>query len=97
MGLGKGSGAATARRAPGRKGSFSKATVGRPTSVESILVAELKEEESQWIDYDEDEQDVTFQLGYGILDMLLEEAATVVQGVMNDKMARRQKATMKRK
>ena len=91
MGLGKGSGAATARRAPGRKGSFSKATVGQPTSVES------KEEESQWIDYDEDEQDVTFQLGYGLLDMLLEETATVVQGVMNDKMARRQKATMKRK
>eukprot|EP00118_Oscarella_pearsei_P005130 m.23079 g.23079 ORF g.23079 m.23079 type:complete len:2400 (+) comp28437_c0_seq1:88-7287(+) len=73
-----------------RKGTFSKAVSGRPVGFEAVLAGELKEEESQWIDYDEDEQEVKFQVADSILDMLVEETVTVVQGVENDKLARRQ-------
>ncbi|XP_062504908.1 centrosome-associated protein 350-like isoform X2 [Corticium candelabrum] len=57
-------------------------------TIEGILVEELRKEESQWIDYDEDETHVKFQLADGILDTLLQETAIVVQGVKNEKLAR---------
>lgn len=59
-------------------------------TIEGILVEELREEESQWIDYDDDETQIKFQLADGILETLLQETAIVAQGVQNEKLARQE-------
>ncbi|XP_067270257.1 centrosome-associated protein 350 isoform X4 [Pseudorasbora parva] len=46
--------------------------------VDHILVQELHEEESQWVNYDEDELFVKMQLADGIFDALLKDTADVL-------------------
>jgi centrosomal protein CEP350 len=69
---------------------ISKAGETTTNTIEGILVEELREEESQWIDYDDDETRVKFQLADGILDTLLQETAIVTQGVQNEKQTRQE-------
>ncbi|XP_065646812.1 centrosome-associated protein 350 isoform X7 [Hydra vulgaris] len=49
--------------------------------VDAILVEELREEEIQWVNYDEDELRVKFQLADAILENLLYEITTILSSV----------------
>ena len=51
--------------------------------VDAILVDELREEEVQWVNYDEDELRVKFQLADAILENLLSEVTTFLSSVNN--------------
>ncbi|XP_055020509.1 centrosome-associated protein 350 isoform X2 [Boleophthalmus pectinirostris] len=57
--------------------------------VDNILVQELHEEESQWVNYDEDELFVKMQLADSIFDALLKDTANVLTQIY-DKRARRE-------
>uniref|UniRef100_A0A3B3ZSD5 CAP-Gly domain-containing protein n=1 Tax=Periophthalmus magnuspinnatus TaxID=409849 RepID=A0A3B3ZSD5_9GOBI len=56
--------------------------------VDNILVQELHEEESQWVNYDEDELFVKMQLADSIFDALLKDTANVLTQIY-DKRSRR--------
>ncbi|XP_066548607.1 centrosome-associated protein 350 isoform X2 [Amia ocellicauda] len=56
--------------------------------VDHILVQELHEEESQWVNYDEDELYVKMQLADGIFDALLKDTVDVLNQIQ-DKKAKR--------
>lgn len=56
--------------------------------VDHILVQELHEEESQWVNYDEDELFVKMQLADSIFDALLKDTANVLT-LISDKRAKR--------
>ncbi|XP_047442772.1 centrosome-associated protein 350 isoform X2 [Mugil cephalus] len=56
--------------------------------VDHILVQELHEEESQWVNYDEDELFVKMQLADSIFDALLKDTANTLT-LISDKRARR--------
>ncbi|KAK7889791.1 hypothetical protein WMY93_025351 [Mugilogobius chulae] len=58
--------------------------------VDNILVQELHEEESQWINYDEDELFVKIQLADSIFDALLKDTANVLNQI-HDKSLHEQK------
>ncbi|XP_041133986.1 centrosome-associated protein 350 isoform X2 [Polyodon spathula] len=53
--------------------------------VDHILVQELHEEESQWVNYDEDELFVKMQLADGIFDALLKDTAEVLNQIQDKK------------
>lgn len=53
--------------------------------VDHILVQELHEEESQWVNYDEDELFVKMQLADGIFDALLKDTADVLTQIQEKK------------
>jgi len=50
--------------------------------VDAILVDELRQEEGQWVNYDEDELRVKFQLADNILESLLEETVDIINKVL---------------
>ncbi|XP_026125174.1 centrosome-associated protein 350-like isoform X6 [Carassius auratus] len=56
--------------------------------VDHILVQELHEEESQWVNYDEDELFVKMQLADGIFDALLKDTAEVLTQIQGKKSRR---------
>uniref|UniRef100_A0A8C1RW08 Centrosomal protein 350 n=1 Tax=Cyprinus carpio TaxID=7962 RepID=A0A8C1RW08_CYPCA len=56
--------------------------------VDHILVQELHEEESQWVNYDEDELFVKMQLADGIFDTLLKDTADVLTQIQGKKSKR---------
>ncbi|XP_048067432.1 centrosome-associated protein 350 isoform X2 [Megalobrama amblycephala] len=56
--------------------------------VDHILVQELHEEESQWVNYDEDELFVKMQLADGIFDALLKDTADVLTQMQEKKSKR---------
>uniref|UniRef100_A0A9J8CSG4 Centrosomal protein 350 n=1 Tax=Cyprinus carpio carpio TaxID=630221 RepID=A0A9J8CSG4_CYPCA len=56
--------------------------------VDHILVQELHEEESQWVNYDEDELFVKMQLADGIFDALLKDTADVLTQIQEKKSKR---------
>uniref|UniRef100_A0A8C2ETN5 Centrosomal protein 350 n=1 Tax=Cyprinus carpio TaxID=7962 RepID=A0A8C2ETN5_CYPCA len=56
--------------------------------VDHILVQELHEEESQWVNYDEDELFVKMQLADGIFDALLKDTADVLIQIQEKKSKR---------
>ena len=92
LGLSSGQNKKQNETSSGSQQPFCMAKSGQITTntIEGILVEELREEESQWIDYDDDETQVKFQLADGILDTLLRETAIVTQGVQNEKRARQE-------
>ncbi|KFM79311.1 Centrosome-associated protein 350, partial [Stegodyphus mimosarum] len=47
--------------------------------VDTILISELKEEEPDWISYDQDEVTVKFQIADSILNVLLDDTVHVIQ------------------
>ena len=49
--------------------------------VDAILVEEIREEETQWVSYDDDELKVKYQLADSILDSLLDEIVNILNGV----------------
>ena len=49
--------------------------------VDAILVEEIREEETQWVSYDDDELKVKYQLADSILDSLLDEIVSILNGV----------------
>lgn len=51
----------------------------------SLQVQELHEEESQWVNYDEDELFVKMQLADGIFDALLKDTAEVLNQIQDKK------------
>ncbi|MGH0121756.1 UNVERIFIED_CONTAM: hypothetical protein FKN15_050429, partial [Acipenser sinensis] len=53
--------------------------------VDHILVQELHEEESQWVNYDEDELFVKMQLADGIFNALLKDTAEVLNQIQDKK------------
>lgn len=53
--------------------------------VDHILVQELHEEESQWVNYDEDELFVKMQLADGIFDALLKDTADILTQIQEKK------------
>lgn len=50
--------------------------------VDAILVEELRQEEGQWVNYDEDELKVKFQLADNILESLLEETVEIINKIL---------------
>ena len=54
---------------------------GKKDFVDAILIQELREEEPLWIDYDDDELAVKFQVADAIFESLLSETAMVVNAV----------------
>ncbi|TRY83593.1 hypothetical protein DNTS_033709 [Danionella cerebrum] len=56
--------------------------------VDHILVQELHEEESQWVNYDEDELFVKMQLADGIFDALLKDTVDVLTQIQETKLKR---------
>ncbi|XP_051525667.1 centrosome-associated protein 350-like isoform X3 [Myxocyprinus asiaticus] len=56
--------------------------------VDHILVQELHEEESQWVNYDEDELFVKMQLADGIFDALLKDTAEVLTQIQEKRSKR---------
>uniref|UniRef100_A0A671KJE4 Centrosome-associated protein 350-like n=1 Tax=Sinocyclocheilus anshuiensis TaxID=1608454 RepID=A0A671KJE4_9TELE len=56
--------------------------------VDHILVQELHEEESQWVNYDEDELFVKMQLADGIFDALLKDTTDVLTQIQEKKSKR---------
>ena len=61
---------------------------GKKDFVDAILIQELREEEPSWIDYDDDELAVKFQVADSILDSLLSETVMVVNAVQMRRQAR---------
>ena len=51
--------------------------------VDAVLVDELRQEEGQWVNYDEDELRVKFQLADNILESLLEETVEILNRILN--------------
>ena len=51
--------------------------------VDAVLVDELRQEEGQWVNYDEDELRVKFQLADNILEGLLEETVDILNQAFN--------------
>ena len=51
--------------------------------VDAVLVDELRQEEGQWVNYDEDELRVKFQLADNILESLLEETVDILNRTLN--------------
>uniref|UniRef100_A0A8C8GDJ4 CAP-Gly domain-containing protein n=1 Tax=Oncorhynchus tshawytscha TaxID=74940 RepID=A0A8C8GDJ4_ONCTS len=56
--------------------------------VDHILVQELHEEESQWVNYDEDELYVKMQLADGIFDALIKDTAEVLSQIQEKRSKR---------
>lgn len=56
--------------------------------VDHILVQELHEEESQWVNYDEDELFVKMQLADGIFDALLKDTADILTQIQEKRSKR---------
>ncbi|XP_045061426.1 centrosome-associated protein 350 isoform X1 [Coregonus clupeaformis] len=56
--------------------------------VDHILVQELHEEESQWVNYDEDELYVKMQLAEGIFDALIKDTAEVLSQIQEKRSKR---------
>uniref|UniRef100_A0A4W5NPJ6 Centrosomal protein 350 n=1 Tax=Hucho hucho TaxID=62062 RepID=A0A4W5NPJ6_9TELE len=56
--------------------------------VDHILVQELHEEESQWVNYDEDELYVKMQLADGIFDALIKDTANVLSQIQENRLKR---------
>ncbi|XP_057212370.1 centrosome-associated protein 350 isoform X4 [Triplophysa rosa] len=56
--------------------------------VDHILVQELHEDESQWVNYDEDELFVKMQLADGIFDALLKDTADVLTQIQENRSKR---------
>ncbi|XP_014024905.2 centrosome-associated protein 350 isoform X1 [Salmo salar] len=56
--------------------------------VDHILVQELHEEESQWVNYDEDELYVKMQLADGIFDALIKDTAEVLTQIQEKRLKR---------
>ena len=54
---------------------------GKKDFVDAILIQELREDEPLWIDYDDDELAVKFQVADAILDSLLSETVMVLNAV----------------
>lgn len=63
--------------------------MGKKDAVDAILIQELREEEPQWIDYDDDELAVKFQVADAIFDSLLSETVMVMNAVQRRKDSRR--------
>ncbi|XP_031558415.1 centrosome-associated protein 350-like isoform X2 [Actinia tenebrosa] len=63
--------------------------IGKKDAVDAILIQELREEEPQWIDYDDDELAVKFQVADAIFDSLLSETVMVMNAVQRRKDSRR--------
>lgn len=61
---------------------------GKKDFVDAILIQELREEEPLWIDYDDDELAVKFQVADAIFESLLSETAMVVNAVQMRREAR---------
>lgn len=61
---------------------------GKKDFVDAILIQELREEEPSWIDYDDDELAVKFQVADAIFDSLLSETVMVVNAVQMRRQAR---------
>lgn len=61
---------------------------GKKDFVDAILIQELREEEPLWIDYDEDELAVKFQVADAIFESLLSETVMVVNAVQLRREAR---------
>lgn len=51
--------------------------------VDAVLVEELREEEALWVNYDEDELRVKFQLADNILDSLLQETVDIINNALD--------------
>ncbi|XP_032220056.2 centrosome-associated protein 350 isoform X2 [Nematostella vectensis] len=56
---------------------------GKKDAVDAILIQELREEEPQWVDYDDDELAVKFQVADAILDSLLSETVMVMNAIQD--------------
>ncbi|XP_057290605.1 centrosome-associated protein 350-like [Hydractinia symbiolongicarpus] len=50
--------------------------------VDAVLVDELREEEAQWVNYDEDELRVKYQLADSILDSLINETVQILSAIL---------------
>ena len=61
---------------------------GKKDFVDAILIQELREDEPLWIDYDDDELAVKFQVADAIFESLLSETAMVVNAVQMRREAR---------
>ena len=62
--------------------------VGKKDFVDAILIQELREEEPLWVDYDDDELAVKFQVADAIFESLLSETVMVVNAVQLRREAR---------
>lgn len=62
---------------------------GKKDFVDAILIQELREEEPQWIDYDDDELAVKCQVADAIFESLLSETVMVLNTVQDRKNARK--------
>lgn len=62
--------------------------VGKKDFVDAILIQELREEEPLWVDYDEDELAVKFQVADAIFESLLSETVMVLNAVQLRREAR---------
>ena len=56
---------------------------GKKDAVDAILIQELREEEPQWIDYDDDELAVKFQVADAILESLITETVMVMNAIQD--------------
>ena len=64
--------------------------MGKKDFVDAILIQELREEEPQWVDYDDDELAVKFQVADAIFESLLSETVMVMNTVQDRRDARRE-------
>ena len=57
-------------------------------AVDEVLLAELKEEEPQWVDYQQDEFAVKMQVADSIFDQLMAETALKLTGITSKKQSK---------
>lgn len=63
--------------------------LGKKDFVDAVLIQELREDEPQWVDYDDDELAVKFQVADAIFESLMSETIMVLNAVQRRKESKR--------
>lgn len=75
--------------------AFNKYTIKKKRDkVDEILIQELREEEQEWVDYDDDELSVKMQLTESIFTSLLSETASVLMRIHESRVGRENQSTL---